>query len=68
MRKPRPLPAKNPGLKAGPTPLMRGDTNREPFAVHIAHMGGTAAKSAGHAAHDAIHVGRKVVKKLNPFD
>lgn len=34
----------------------------------IAAMGGTAAKSAGHMAHDAVHAGRRVVKALNPFD
>ena len=40
---------------------------RKPKAVglvgDIASMGGTVAKSAGHAAHDAAHA----IKKLNPF-
>lgn len=34
----------------------------------LAAMGYGAAKSTGHAAHDAVHLGRRVVKKLNPFD
>jgi hypothetical protein len=45
---------------------------RKPKAVgltgDIAAMGGSAAKSAGHMAHDAVHGAKRIVKSLNPFD
>lgn len=33
-----------------------------------ARMGGSLAKSAGHAGHDAIHLAGKALRKINPFD
>ena len=65
------MPSQASGQAPGPSKGVRRPP-RKPKALgltgDIAAMGGTAAKSAGHAAHDAVHLGRRVVKALNPFD
>ena len=65
MRRPRPLPGNNPGLRDVPTrnqarpnkkPLVvRGAEEVGHEAAHLAAMGHSAAKSAGHKAHDILH-------------
>ena len=65
MRRPRPLPGHNPGLNDGPT-ANQARRPRKPRIVRaaeavageagdLAAMGHSAAKSAGHKAHDILH-------------
>lgn len=60
-----PKPSKNTRRPSKPPAIIGGPIAGEHF---VEHVGGSIAKSAGHAAHDAVHLGRKVVRAINPFD